>query len=106
LVGVAVFLWGGKMAYTITGTATFSSTAFRDAALSRVQTAVASYTYNNVATPGFSAGIQTPTATTLTVSIQNGNDDSAAAAALAKAIYDAWTASNRHSSGFLSINRT
>lgn len=92
------------MPYIITGTATFSTQANRDAALTRVNNALASFSYSNLATPGFSAGIQTPTTTTITISIQDGVSDTTAAA-LAKAIYDAWTSSNRHSSGFLSINK-
>lgn len=103
--GVAVFHWK-DMPYIITGTATFSNQANRDAALARVNTAISSYPQLSAyTTPGFSAGVATPTTTTMTVSFIDGTDD-ATAAAIAKAIYDAWVASNRHTQGFLSINRT
>ena len=92
------------MAYTITGTLTFSTQTNRDAALSRINTALSSYTYSNVST-AFAAGVATPTTTTITISIQDGTDD-VLAGAIAKAIYDAAVSSNRHTSGFLSVNKT
>lgn len=91
------------MAYIITGTLTFSTQANRDAALTRIQTALQGYSYTNLATAGFGAGVLTPTTTTITISIQDGVDGTTAAA-ISKAIYDAAVSTNRHSSGYLSIN--
>ena len=97
------------MPYIITGTATFSSQANRDAAVTRVNTAIAPYvsagTISPFATPGFSAGLNTPTTTTMTVSYSVGTEDTTAAT-VAKAVYDAWIASNRHTVGYLSVNKT
>ena len=91
------------MAYTITGTLTFSTQANRDAALGRINTAMSSYTYTAIATT-FAAGVATPTTTTITISIQDGTDDQTASS-LANAIYSAATSSNRHTSGYLSVNK-
>ncbi len=91
------------MTYTITGTLTFSTQANRDAALTRLNSALASYSYTNISTL-FSAGVTTPTTTTITISIQDG-EDGTTAAAMAKALYDAAVAANRHTSGYLSVNK-
>lgn len=91
------------MAYVITGTLTFSTQANRDAALTRINTALSGYSYTNLATI-FSAGVATPTTTTITISIQDGTDDQVAAS-IAKSIYDAAVATNRHTLGYLSVNK-
>ena len=91
------------MAYTITGTLTSSTQANRDAALGRINTAMSSYNYTAIAT-AFTAGVATPTTTTITISIQDGTDDQMASG-LANAIYNAATSSNRHTSGYLSVNK-
>lgn len=90
------------MPYLITGTATFSSQANRDAALTRVNAVLPGFSYSEVATT-FQAGVKTPTATTITFSLMDG-EDGAVAAALSKAIYDALIQSNRQTSGYLSVN--
>jgi response regulator of citrate/malate metabolism len=101
---MAVFcLKGEEMAIYITGTLTFSTQANRDAALTRINTAIAPYSYTTVATT-FAAGITTPTTTTITVSI-DGFEDAATAATVAKALYDAAVSVNRHTSGYLSVSK-
>jgi hypothetical protein len=92
------------MAYLITGTATFSSQANRDAAVTRVQTAISGLPLTDTATIGFLAGLVNPTTTTMTVSYTVAGDDSAAMDA-AKAIYGAWVTTNRNTSGYLSVNK-
>lgn len=91
------------MPYIITASVTFSSQANRDAALARVNTALSAYSYTNVAT-ALSAGIQTPTTTTLTISIQDG-DDGATVAAIQSSLMTALTSSNRHTLGYVSVNK-
>jgi hypothetical protein len=95
---------GGQMAYIITGTATFSNQNNRDSALGRVNTALAGYSITDIQTLGFTAGINTPTSTTMTISISCGDDDNVCAE-ISKAIYGAWTQSNRHTQGYLSMNK-
>lgn len=93
------------MTYTITGTATYASQANRDAARTRVDTAMSGYGVGN-ATTVFSAGINNPTTTTMTVSVQILTEDPALASEIQKAIYDAWTLTNRNTSGYLSVSKT
>jgi hypothetical protein len=100
---VAVSLLDNIMAYIITGTFTFSSQANRDAARTRLDAALLAYSYTPLAT-AFTAGITNPTTTTMTVSILDGNDGNTAAA-MSKSIYDALVVSNRHTAGFLSVNK-
>lgn len=88
------------MAYVITGTATFSTQARRDAARTRVDAAIAAFSFINRSTV-FTAGITHPTTTTMTVSIETDVNPGE----LGKAIYDAWVQSNRHDSGYLSVNK-
>lgn len=92
------------MAYIITGTATFSSQSNRDAALTRLNDAIASYSLTSRTTVGFPAGIGTPDTTTITVSFEGGTDD-ANAAAISNAIYDAWVSKNRQTRGYLSVSK-
>ena len=91
------------MPYIIAGTVTFSSQANRDAALTRVNAVLPGFTYSNVAT-AFNGGINTPNTTTITFSLSVGVDGDAAST-LGKAIYDALVQSNRHTSGYLSVNK-
>lgn len=90
--------------HTITGTVTYSSQANRDAALTRVNTALTGLTYTNIATT-FGAGILTPTTTTITFSLQIITTDDDEVRIFRRAIYDALTATNRQTSGWLSSNR-
>lgn len=90
------------MAIIITGTVTFSSQANRDAALTRVNAILPDFTYTNVPTV-FSSGVKTPNATTITFSIDRSADP-ANAGVMAKAILSALTQSNRHTSGWISVN--
>lgn len=89
------------MAQMITGTATFSSQANRDAALTRVNAVISSYSLTAIPAVGFSAGVTTPTTTTMSVSFTDLALDGQIAA---KAIYDAWVQSNRHTSGWLALS--
>lgn len=101
--GVAVF---HIMVYIITGTATFSSQANRDAARTRLDSALLSYSLSSYGTT-FTAGIAQPTTTTMTVSF-SFDGDAATAATAAKSIYDAWIGTGgtvRHTQGFLSVNK-
>ena len=91
------------MAYTITGTLTFSSQANRDAALTRLNTALSAYSYTNWASV-FAAGITTPNTTTITISIKDG-ESGEMAKEIAEALKAAAVASNRHTSGYLSVNK-
>lgn len=91
------------MPYIITGTVTFSSQANRDAALARVNTAVSGLSVTNITTV-FSPGINTPNTTSITFSLQDGADDQTASA-IGTAILNALVASNRHTSGYLSVCR-
>lgn len=101
--GVAVF---HIMVYIITGTATFSSQANRDAARTRLDAALLAYSLSAYATT-FTAGITHPTTTTMTVSFSfDGDQDTMVAAA--KSIYDAWIGTGgaaRHTTGYLSVNK-
>ena len=91
------------MPYNITGSVTFSSQANRDAALTRVNTALSSYALTNVATV-YPAGVNTSGTTAITISLQDGNDGEFTKSA-ADAIMSALVQSNRHTSGTLSVNR-
>ena len=91
------------MAYIITGTVTFSSQANRDAALTRVNAVLPGFQYTPVSTV-FNSGVNTPNNTTITFSFDAGSDG-AYASNLSKSIYDALVQSNRHNSGYLSVNK-
>jgi len=87
------------MAYIVTASVTFASQANRDAAITRVNTAIASYNKANVATV-FAAGIATPTSTTMTVSMESLEPPGT----LTNAIWAAMTSTGRPTSGFISLN--
>lgn len=89
------------MAYIVTASVTFASQANRDAAITRVNTAISSYNKVNVAT-AFSAGIATPTSTTMTVSMESLEPPGV----LTNAIWAAMTSTGRPTSGFISLNKT
>jgi hypothetical protein len=91
--------------HTITGTATFSSQANRDAARTRVNTALLIYTYVNASGTIFTSGITHPTTTTITFALQIETNDDDEVRNFRRAIYDALTAANRHTSGWLSSNK-
>lgn len=90
------------MPYIITGTVTFSSQINRDAARVRVDTALASHIYTAVTTV-FTPGVNNPTTTTITFSL-NGGEDGESARVLGQSILDALVTGTRHTSGYLSIN--
>lgn len=92
------------MAYIITANLVFSSQSNRDAARTRIDAAVAAHNVVNRAT-ALTAGITNPTTTSITISIQTAIEDGDEAAALGRSIYDAAVVSNRHTSGYLSVNR-
>lgn len=85
----------------ITGQLTYSSTANRDAALTRITTALAPYTYEAILTSQL-GGITT---VGNAVSISIVLDDRDTAFDAAKAIYDAAVTTTRHTAGYLSVNR-
>lgn len=89
--------------YTITGTVIYSSQANRDAALTRVNTALVGQSYTNVAT-SLPAGVNTSGTTGLSVSIQIPDDT--LAGSTMKLILDAMVAVNRQTSGYIGVNRT
>lgn len=91
------------MAYIITGTLTFSSQANRDAARTRINTALASHAFSTRTTV-FPGGVNNSGTTIITISLDAGGDSSAALA-LSKDIYDAAVQSNRPSAGYLSVNK-
>ena len=90
------------MPYIITATLTYSSQANRDAARTRIDSAIAGLPLSALAT-ALAAGINNPTTTTITISMRDGLDATTASDA-ANAIYNASTQTNRHISGYLSIN--
>lgn len=93
------------MPYWVSGAATFSTQANRDAAVTRVNAALSTLGLSAQSVGDLPAGVSTPTSTTMTLSFFVGND-SAAAAAASSALYSAWTSSNRHSQGYLTVSRT
>lgn len=91
------------MLYTITGTFTFASQAFRDAAVTRVNNALASYTYTGLTT-SFASGVNNVGTTVFTISLDVGTDP-ATAASCASALYSALVSTNRNTSGYMSVNK-
>jgi hypothetical protein len=89
------------MAYIVTSSVTFASQAARDAAVTRVNNAVASYNKVNVTT-AFSAGIATPTSTTMTISMESLEPPGV----LTNAIWAAMTSTGRPTTGWISMNTT
>jgi len=91
------------MPYIITGNVTFASQANRDAAITRVNTALSGMDYTDVATT-LPAGINTSGTLAITISIQDGNDGETART-LRNTIYNALVQSNRHTLGWVSVNK-
>ena len=91
------------MAYTITGTMTYSSQANRDAARTRLDTALSLMSYTNF-TSVIGTGVANSGTTVINVSISLGDAVSATAAEAMGAVLSAATASNRHTSGYLAVN--
>jgi hypothetical protein len=89
------------MAYIVTASVTFASQANRDAAITRVNSAIAAYNYINTATV-FAAGISSPTSTTMTLSMESLESPGG----LTNAIWTAITSTGRPTSGFISLNKT
>jgi hypothetical protein len=81
---------------------TYSSATNRNSALTRINSALSGYTYVDFDT-SLPPGINTSGTTGITISIDVEDRDTAFD--LAKAIYDASVQSNRHTSGYLSVNR-
>jgi hypothetical protein len=90
--------------YTITGIATFSNQNNRNSARDRVDTALSSFTYTGVPTT-FAAGVDNPTNTTMTVSLEVITEDDNLVRDIRRAVYDAWTVSNRPTPCWLSSNK-
>jgi hypothetical protein len=89
---------------TVTANLTFSSQANRDAAVGRVNAALAGVPYSprqNYLTPA--GGVVLPTSTTLQISIQV--DESVDADEVARALFDAITSGTRHTAGWISVNK-
>ena len=93
------------MPYSVTGPATFSSQANRDAALSRVNSAIAGMAWTGYTTV-FSAGVTTSGTTALNISIAITDNSDTTAAAVCKAVLDALVLTNRHTSGYIGVNKT
>jgi hypothetical protein len=89
--------------YTIIGTVTYSSQANRDAARSRLDTALAGITYSNFAS-NIATGVNNSGTTAITVSISLPDADGAIAGAALNAVLTAFTSSNRHTSGFVGVD--
>lgn len=85
----------------ITGVLTYSSVANRDAALTRINTALVGYTYVNF-TSAAGTGLST-SGNSVNISIQV--DDLNLAFDIARAVYDAAVSTNRQTSGWFSVNR-
>lgn len=92
------------MRRVITGTATFNNQTNRDAAYSRMNTALVGVSYTPFSST-IGNGITQPTTTTIIISIEVPDVDTGIDTA--NSIYDAWTSNSnaRNSSGFLSVNR-
>lgn len=90
------------MTYSITGSVTFQNQSQRDAAMTRVGTAMSGFTYVN-ATTSLPAGINTSGTTIITISIEDG-DDGVTAKTMADALFNALVQTNRHTSGWVSVN--
>lgn len=91
------------MAYIITSSTTFSSQANRDAALTRVNNALSGETYTNRATT-LAAGVTTSGTTVLNISIEVSSDPGIAGT-VGSAVLSALVASNRHTSGYVGVNK-
>lgn len=92
------------MSYIIAGTATFSSQANRDAARTRIDAAIASTNYVSYTTT-FTAGVQNPTTTTMTISIKLVTEVSSEAANTLTTLFTELTSSNRPTACYLSLTR-
>ena len=91
------------MPYQITGSVRFAAQAQRDAALTRVNTAMSGQDYTNITTL-VGTGIAASGTLDITISIQDGNDGETART-LRNLIYNALVQANRHTQGFVSVNR-
>lgn len=89
--------------YTITGTVTYSSQANRDAARTRLDTALSAFTYAGF-TSGIGTGVTNSGTTAIIVSIESTIDGIETASALANSLSTALTSTNRWTSGALSVN--
>jgi len=88
------------MQYLLAGSVTFSSQTNRDAALTRVNSALLSYSYT-VGTSVFPSGVNTSGTTVITFSLIFNDIDTANSCL--GSVMAALTASNRHTSGWLSV---
>jgi hypothetical protein len=93
------------MPYTVTGSATFSSQANRDAAQTRVNSAIAGMAWAGYSS-AFTAGVTTSGTTILNISIAITDNSDVTAANVLKAVIDALVLTNRHTSGWVGINKT
>lgn len=92
------------MAYIITAQLTFSSSTNRSNAQTRVNNAIGIYNFFNRDTLLTTGGVS-GSGSILNISIQAASDDHNEVRDIAQAIYDAAVASNRHTSGFMSVNK-
>lgn len=90
------------MAYRLTGLVTYSSQAFRDAARTRANTALSAFTYTNY-TNAVGTGVTNVGTTQISFAIDVGSNDDVANN-IKNALYAALTSSNRHTSGWISVN--
>lgn len=93
------------MPYTVTGSMTFSNQANRDAALTRINAAITGLMWIGFLT-ALPAGVTTSGTTVINISLRVTNDDETTAANIAKSILDAAVSSNRHTSGYIGVNKT
>lgn len=91
------------MPYIITGSVTYTNQSQRDAAMTRVNTAMTPFVFIN-ATSSIPAGINTSGTTIITISIQDG-EDGVSAKAMLDALFGALVQTNRHTSGYVSVNK-
>lgn len=92
------------MVFIITGILTYASQANRDAALSRINTALGSYGYTN-RTTAMGSGVGTSGTLSIIFSIQLNSTMPSNADAAANAIFNAASSSNRHTSGYIAVNQ-
>lgn len=88
--------------FAVTGTVTYSSQTNRDAALTRVNSALAAYSYISQTT-AFPGGVNTSGTTVITFSLVFTDSTIDNANACMSAIHTATTSSNRWTSGWISV---
>lgn len=92
------------MTYIITGTLNYASQANRDAAKTRVETALGSYVWSGRATT-LSAGVSNPSSTTMTISIVISSEDPQVVKTVYDSVMTQLVSSGRHTSGWIGMNK-